>query len=70
VGEKYFELKKAYHWLSESQLRSALAYYALYPEEIDARLERNQDLNNEKIAKKNPDGLGAYTIEFVTKTQP
>jgi uncharacterized protein (DUF433 family) len=54
VGEKYFELKKAYHWLSESQLRSALAYYALYPEEIDARLERNQDLNSEKIAKRFP----------------
>ena len=24
----------------------------------------------ERLATKNPDGLGAYTIEFVTKTQP
>jgi uncharacterized protein (DUF433 family) len=54
VGEKYTELKKAYHWIGESQLRSALAYYALYPEEIDARIERNQDLNSEKIAKRFP----------------
>ena len=54
VGEKYLELKKAYHWLSEAQLRSALAYYALYPEEIDARIERNQDLTSQKIAKRFP----------------
>ena len=24
----------------------------------------------ERLATKNPDGLGSYTIEFVTKTQP
>ena len=53
-GEKYVELKKAYHWLSEFQLRSALAYYALYPEEIEARIKRNQDLTSEKIAKRFP----------------
>jgi uncharacterized protein (DUF433 family) len=54
TGENYNELKKSYHWLSESQLRSALAYYALYPEEIDARVERNQDLTSEKIARRFP----------------
>jgi uncharacterized protein (DUF433 family) len=54
MGEKYGALKKAYHWLSEPQLRSALSYYALYPEEIDARIERNQDLNSKKIAKRFP----------------
>ena len=35
-------------------MRPALAYYALYPEEIDARLERNQDLTSEKIALRFP----------------
>jgi len=54
TGEKYVELKKAYHWLSEPQLRSALAYYALYPEEIEARILRNRDLNSDKIAKRFP----------------
>ena len=54
MGEKYIELKKAYHWLSEPQLRSALAYYALYPEEIEARIVRNRDLISDKIAKRFP----------------
>jgi uncharacterized protein (DUF433 family) len=54
MSEKYGALKKAYHWLSEAQLRSALSYYALYPEEIDARIERNKDLTSEKIAKRFP----------------
>ncbi len=54
MGEKFPELKKAYHWLSEPQLRSALAYYALYPEEIDLRIRRNQSLTSEKIAARFP----------------
>jgi len=43
-----------YHWLSEPQLRSALSYYALYPEEIDARVMRNKDLTLEKVSKRFP----------------
>jgi hypothetical protein len=35
-------------------LRSALSYYALYPEEIDARVKRNRDLTLEKVAKRFP----------------
>ena len=35
-------------------LRSALSYYALYPEEIEARIARNQDLTSEKVAKRFP----------------
>ena len=29
-------------WLPESQIRSALTYYQFYPEEIDARLRREE----------------------------
>jgi uncharacterized protein (DUF433 family) len=54
LGEDYADLQKAYHWLSEPQLRSALSYYALYPEEIDARVKRNRDLTLEKVAKRFP----------------
>jgi uncharacterized protein (DUF433 family) len=54
AGENYTELQKVYHWLSEPQLRSALSYYALYPEEIDARMMRNKDLTLEKVSKRFP----------------
>ena len=54
AGENYTELQKVYHWLSEPQLRSALSYYALYPEEIDARVMRNKDLTLEKVFKRFP----------------
>jgi uncharacterized protein (DUF433 family) len=54
AGENYTELQKMYHWLSEPQLRSALSYYALYPEEIDARVIRNKDLTLEKVSKRFP----------------
>lgn len=36
----FSNLVDSYPWLSEMQLRSALAYYRFYPEEIDRRLER------------------------------
>jgi uncharacterized protein (DUF433 family) len=54
AGENYNELQKVYHWLSEPQLRSALSYYALYPEEVDARVMRNKDLTLEKVSKRFP----------------
>ncbi len=38
VGESWNRLREAYHWLSEHQLRAALAYGAAYPEEIEERL--------------------------------
>jgi uncharacterized protein (DUF433 family) len=54
VGESYEGLKKAYHWLSEQQIRSALSYYALYPDEIDERISRNEEIDQEKILKRFP----------------
>src|SRR5437764_15301828 len=32
-GEDWDTLRESYHWLTENQLRSALAYAAAYPEE-------------------------------------
>jgi len=54
LNENYDKLKRAYDWLSENQLRSALSYSALYPEEIGNWLERNQDLTLEKVVKRFP----------------
>ena len=37
-NEDWEGLRKAFHWLSEGQLRAALAYADLYPEEIEEHL--------------------------------
>lgn len=43
VGEDWERLKAAYHWLSELQVRAALAYAKAYPEEIERRLSTEGD---------------------------
>lgn len=48
--ERDFErLCASYPWLTQTQLRAALAYYDLYPEEIDARLERERGWTPERV---------------------
>jgi hypothetical protein len=54
LGENYDKLKKTYHWLSDQQIRSALSYYALYPDEIDERITRNDDITEAQIIKRFP----------------
>lgn len=48
------ELGHSYPHLSESQLRSALTYYELYPDEIDARLEREEAWTPEEVWNRYP----------------
>jgi uncharacterized protein (DUF433 family) len=54
LGENYDKLKKAYHWLNDQQIRSALCYYALYPNEIDERIHRNDDITEAQIIERFP----------------
>lgn len=54
VGEDPGELKACYPWLTEAQLSSALAYYELYPEEIDARIERENYWTPERLWREHP----------------
>lgn len=54
LGENYDKLKKAYHWLSDQQIRSALSYYALYPDEIDETITRNEDITEAQVIKRYP----------------
>jgi uncharacterized protein (DUF433 family) len=54
LGENYKKLKETYHWLSDQQIRSALSFYALYPEEIDEKITRNQDITQDQIVKRFP----------------
>ena len=37
LDENYEKLKETYHWLSDQQIRSALSYYALYPDDIEKK---------------------------------
>jgi uncharacterized protein (DUF433 family) len=53
-GRSYEELRQNYPWLTEPQLRAALAYYELYPSEIDARLEREALLTPERVWQQHP----------------
>jgi uncharacterized protein (DUF433 family) len=49
VGWDYERLKRCYEWLSELQLRAALSYYELYRDEIDARIEEDEQWTPEKL---------------------
>lgn len=54
AGEDYERLKAGYPWLSESQLGAALGYYDLYPEEIDARMERDERWGPDNVYREFP----------------
>ena len=47
-------LRAAYHWLSEPQLRSALAYFRLYPDEIERQILRNEAWTKEELTDRHP----------------
>lgn len=52
--EDYHELRANFDWLSEAQLRTAVAYYKLYPSEIDARLVREREWTPAKVSQELP----------------
>jgi len=54
VKKDFDRLSKAYHWLTEQQLRSALGYYRVYPEEIDRLIKQNEELTREHVHKRYP----------------
>lgn len=47
-GEHWEHLKAGFHWLSEQQLRAALAYAEAYPEEIDDAMREDASWTPEK----------------------
>lgn len=50
----YGRLQDSYTWLQDRQLRAALSYYELFPEEIDSRLDRERALTPERVWKEMP----------------
>lgn len=47
-------LKEAFHWLSDTQLRAALAYTEAYPEEIEEQIRRDEQWTPEAIRERYP----------------
>lgn len=54
VGKDLKRLKKAYHWLSIEQIRAALSYYSIYPQEIDQLIEQNESWTKKRIQERHP----------------
>ena len=54
VDENFTRTKRAYHWLTEPQLRAALGYYAAYPKEIDTQIARNEAWTKERLSQRHP----------------
>lgn len=54
VDRNYEELRQVHRWLTERQLRAALAYYNLYPDEIDERLRVEESWTLERVYRELP----------------
>lgn len=47
-------LRQSFEWLTERQLRTALAYYEAYPVEIDERIHSEEEFDIEEFWAENP----------------
>ena len=54
VDQDFGRLQKAYHWLTEQQLRAAIGYYAVYREEIDELIKLNESWSKETVNERFP----------------
>ena len=54
MDEDWGRLREAYYWLSEHQLRAALAYASAYPDEIEKRLQADEYWTPETVWRTYP----------------
>ena len=54
INQNFKRLQKAYHWLTEQQLRAAIGYYSTYRDEIDRQIDRNKSWSKEEMLKQYP----------------
>ena len=54
VGQDLERLSTIYHWLTELQIRAALAYYRVYSKEIDDLITQNENWTQESIQTRYP----------------
>ena len=47
-------LKKAYHWLTDQQLKSAISYYDVFTEEIESLIQQNESWTKETVFQQYP----------------
>jgi len=54
VNHDFSRLQKAYHWLTEQQLRAAIGYCTAYREEIDELIKLNESWSREAVTERFP----------------
>ena len=54
VDQDFSRLQKAYHWLTEQQLRAGIGYYTVYREEIDELIQLNESWSRESVTERFP----------------
>ena len=54
VKENFKRVRKSYHWLSPEQIKAALGYYTIYPQEIDRLIKQNEQWSDEKVRDRYP----------------
>jgi uncharacterized protein (DUF433 family) len=55
AGHDWEELREGFHWLTEEQLRAALAFYEANPEEVKERLDAERNFNIEEFWRQHPE---------------
>jgi uncharacterized protein (DUF433 family) len=54
VDEDFKRLRKTFHWLTEHQLKTAIGYWKIYPDEIDHLITQNESWTKERIHERYP----------------
>lgn len=54
VGKNIDRLHRAYHWLTDQQIKSAMGYYKAYTEEINHLIAENESWTPERLDKRHP----------------
>ncbi len=54
MGRDDRQLSEAFHWLTPGQIKGALGYYELYPDEINELIARNETWTEESLKKRYP----------------
>jgi uncharacterized protein (DUF433 family) len=54
VGKNIKRLCRAYHWMTDQQIQSALGYYKTYPEEVTRLITENEGWTRERLHRRHP----------------
>ena len=54
LDQNFNRLQKAYHWLTEQQLRATIGYYSAYGKEVDDQIEQNESWSRNTVTESYP----------------